>query len=206
MASTAKWGHSMATDEIKPEAELEFLDTLYGDPIRTEAMKAGRNLVVAGLLLLAVARFGATVQSTPLFPISFAKRPEVLPTVLAILVVILALNFLSKVLPDLLRFREVDVRIIRFIETQRVATARAAAEAIDASEPPDDEGCEPDPWWEHVAEIQEQAKKATAKVENRLGVRKLPRMMRIVRVVGEVGLPIGLASFAMWEASAVFRW
>lgn len=196
----------MAAEEITPEAELEFLDSLYGDPIRTEAMKAGRNLVIAALLLLAVARFGATVQSTPLFPISFAKRPEVLPTVLTILVVILALNFLSKVMPDLLRFREVDVRIIRFIEAQRVANARAAAGAIDDQEPYDDDPSDPDPWWEDVAKVRKQAEEATAKVENRLGVRKLPRAMRVARVLGEVGVPVGLAAFAMWEASAAFRW
>ena len=49
----------MAADDSAPTTELDFVETLYGDPIRKPAVGAGRNLLIASLLLIAVVKFGA---------------------------------------------------------------------------------------------------------------------------------------------------
>jgi len=52
-------GFDMAADDSAPTTELDFVETLYGDPIRKPAVGAGRNLLIASLLLIAVVKFGA---------------------------------------------------------------------------------------------------------------------------------------------------
>jgi hypothetical protein len=195
-------------EEASREAELEFLETVYGDPFRQATMKAGRNLAIASLLSVAVTKFGATVQSSSLFPISFTQHPDALPTVLTILVGVLTLNFISRVIPDLLRYREVELQIVRYISGCAIEEAREAARAVDAQAESDlqDDWYEPDPWWEEAGKVREKAEAVIAALQKRVGMRKLPRAIRLGRAVGEVAIPLVLAVFAFVEARHSIRW
>lgn len=171
--------------------ELSFIDTLYGDPVRPETVKAGRNLTIGSLLLLAVSKFGAQLQSTSLFPVTF-QNPDVLPTVLAIVVALLLLNFLGRVVMDVGLLVEGDQRIAKYIWDAKVAAAVGAASDVDddISRQHDDEGSpDPDPWWDEVGKVREAAQMAEEKIEAKLGRRSAFRLVRYLRGLAEVNYP-----------------
>jgi len=189
----------MAEDDSARADEAAFIATLYGDPVREPTFKAGRNLIIAALLLIAVMKFGAQVQSTSVFPITF-KSPDVLPTVLAALVLLLLLNFLARVVMDVGLFIEGERRIEGFLWRAKEEAALAAARDVDRQfEEYEDEGppSEPDPWWEPVAEVRKAANDAQETIEKRLGRNNLFRIFRQLRAGGEILVPVALATRAV---------
>jgi hypothetical protein len=190
----------MAQDETRRAAELDFIETLYGDPVRGTTSSAGRNLLVASLLLIAVMKFGAQVQSTALFPISFSKA-DVLPTVLAAIVALLMINFLGRALTDIGLFIEGERRIDRFTWDERVSAAVGAARGVDDSIDADHQSGydDPEPWWEEVGKVRQAAEKAREAIEVRLGRSLAVRVVRHVRLFGEATVPVifGIASLAL---------
>lgn len=198
----------MAEDDSARADEAAFIATLYGDPIREPTFKAGRNVIIAALLLIAVMKFGARVQSTSVFPITF-KSPDVLPTVLAALVLLLLLNFLARVVMDVGLFIEGERRIERFLWRAKKEAALAAARDVDRQFEDDrDEGPppEPDPWWEPVAAVREAANNAQETIEKRLGRNDLFRFFRQLRAGGEVLVPVALAVVAISLSAEKLRW
>lgn len=199
----------MAEEESKHADEADFIATLYGDPVRDSTFKAGRNLIIAALLLIAVMKFGAQVQSTSVFPITFTN-PAVLPTVLALLVTLLLLNFIARVAMDIGLFLEGERRIERFLWRAKEEAALAAARAVDdqfnydedQEGPPDD----PEPWWEPVVEVRKAAQAAQETIERRLGRNNLFRLFRQVRAGGEIVLPILFAAIALFLSIDKLQW
>ncbi|WP_296170192.1 hypothetical protein [uncultured Brevundimonas sp.] len=194
-------------DDSQQRAELAFIDTLYGDPVRDSTIKASRNLLVASLLLIAVMKFGAQVQSTSLFPVVF-KEPDVLPTLLAVLVGLLLTNFFGRVLMDIGLFFEGERRIERFIGKAQIdAAVKSAREIDDSIDTDSDEGHpDPDPWWEEVGKIRAAAQAAEGSIEKRLGRRTGVRIVRNIRAAGEVLVPLAFAIVALWLSAPSWRW
>jgi hypothetical protein len=198
----------MAADDSAPTAERDFIETLYGDPIRPSAARAARNLLIASLLLIAVVKFGAQIQSTSMFPISF-KQPDVLPTVLSVIVGFLTLNFLARILMEIGLFLESERRIKSYIWKVKVDASVAAAHDIDDgfSSQQEEEG-DPslDPWWEDVGEIREAAKKAEEAIEKRLGRNAAVRLVRSLRALGEVLVPLSFALASLVLSAPRWHW
>jgi len=193
-------------DDSEHRSELAFIDTLYGDPVRDSTLKASRNLLVSSLLLIAVMKFGAQVQSTPLFPVTF-KEPDVLPTLLSVLVSLLLINFLGRVFMDAGLFFEGERRIERFIWRSQVDEAVKSAREIDESIEYSDEGDpDPDSWWEEVGKIRAAAQAAEDAIEKRLGRRTAIRRVRYIRAGGEVFVPLFFAVVALCLSAPSWRW
>jgi hypothetical protein len=193
-----------ASDSSEVSAS-RFLEALYDDPLRAETARTGRFLIVASAICMTVVLFNVRLQSTSLVPIDFGSRIDVLPILIAIAVFLLLLSFLLRAITDLLRDREADLLVTRYIENERVTAAEKAARAADdeeaASEREFHEGSypapDPDPWWEPVIEIREAADAAVSKAEARIGIRRWPRRLRLVRKTLEVGVPVVFAVIAL---------
>jgi uncharacterized membrane protein len=193
-----------ASDSSEVSAS-RFLEALYDDPLRAETARTGRFLIVASAICMTVVLFNVRLQSTSLVPIDFGSRIDVLPILIAIAVFLLLLSFRLRAITDLLRDREADLLVTRYIENERVTAAEKAARAADdeeaASEREFHEGSypapDPDPWWEPVIEIREAADAAVSKAEARIGIRRWPRRLRLVRKTLEVGVPVVFAVIAL---------
>ncbi|HXA39666.1 MAG TPA: hypothetical protein VNW53_11745 [Phenylobacterium sp.] len=194
----------MAEADEARAAELDFIETLYGDPLRPATLKAGRNLLLFSLLQVAVVKFGAQVSSTSLFPLTF-KHPDVLPTVLTALVVLSLANFTIRVLMEIGLLVEVEQRITAFTWRVQVEAARKAARDVDASM--DDRGDEdPDPWWNDYYKVWQAAQSAVETVDQRLGRTNLVRAVRYLRAAAEALIPVAIALWAIALAAPQLRW
>jgi hypothetical protein len=187
--------------------ELDFIATLYGDPVRDSTNKAGRNLLIMSLLLIAVVKFGAQVQATALFPIRF-EHEAVLPTVLATLVMLLLLNFAGRVVMDIGLFLEGERRIESYVWKAKVDAANKAARDVDHAIEVDqnDPHFDPDPWWDEAIKVADAAKAAEESAERRLGRRNAFRNVRMVRAGGEALLPLAFALTALILSATLLRW
>jgi hypothetical protein len=196
-------------DLARRDAEAEFIATLYGDPIREPTAKLGRQLFVTSLLLIAVMKFGAEIDSSSLFPLKF-KEPDILPTGLSVAVALLLLSFVFRVVLDSGLLIEGERRITRFIwqakEQAAVDAARGVDEGFAAQEEDEGPDPDPDPWWEPVAEVRQAAAKAEEDLSTRLGRRTAIRYVRWVRAGGEVLLPLVAALAALILAYPNWHW
>lgn len=189
------------SDSVEPLAS-SFLEALYGDPLRTETMRTGRHLIIASAICIAVVLFKVRLQSTSLIPVDFGDRVDVLPMLLSLGVLLLLLGFMTRATTDVLRDLETALLVTRYIESERVKAAKAAAEQADddmAQQHHEDEygPYEPDPWWEPYYDIKVAADAAVERAEGRIGIRRLPRELRRVRKVLEIGVPIAFAVVAL---------
>jgi hypothetical protein len=122
-------------------------------------------------------------------------------------VLLLFVSFLLRATTDLLRDRETAILVTRYLEDARVKAAHSAAQAVeddiaqgqyeDHNDPSD-----PEPWWESYIAIKEAADSAVSKVEKRIGIRRLPRELRRMRKILEIGVPLVLAVAALLLSKA----
>ena len=113
---------------------------------------------------------------------------------LSVTVLLLSLSFLVRVATDLLRDREATVLVTRYIEQERIKAAEKASRAVDdeiseAEQEQRDGPSEPDPWWEDYYKVKEQSEKAVLKAEEKVGMRRLPQRVRLLRKYLEIGVP-----------------
>ena len=195
-----------SSDKDASSAKLtsDFLEGLYGDPLRSETMRAGRQLIIASAVCAAVVLFKVRLQSTSLVPLDFGNRVDVLPMLLSLAVVLLLVSFILRAATDLLRERETAKLVVEYVEGERVQAAKRAVqeteEGIAQSEREayeDRPDSDPDPWWEPYVAVKEAADAAVLKAEERLGIRRLPRQLRRARSILEVGVPIVFAALAI---------
>ena len=189
-------------DASSEKLTTRFVEGLYGDPLRPETMRAGRQLIIASAVCSAVVLFKVRLQSTSLIPLDFGDRVDVLPMLLALAVVLLLAGFVLRAATDLLRERETAKLVVEYIEGERVNAAERAARETDESiaegQREDHEGpSDPDPWWEPYIEVRKAADAAVLKAEKRLGIRRLPRNLRQARKILEVGVPVVFAVLAI---------
>jgi hypothetical protein len=190
------------------ESAQDFLEALYGDPLRAETLRTGRQLVIASIICIAVVIFKVRLQSTSLVPLDFGDRIEVLPMLLSLAVLLLLLSFSLRAVTDLLRDRETAVLVTRYIERQRTEAAKAAAKGQDDAieqaeyEARGEGDSDPDPWWEPYYEIKEAADSAVSVAEERVGIRRWPRHVRRLHQWLEVGVPGALAAIALFVPKA----
>jgi hypothetical protein len=188
--------------EGKKAPEVTFLEALYGDPLRAETMRTGRYLVIASSICMAVVLFKVRLQSTSLIPLDVGERVDVLPMLLSIAVLLLLLSFLLRATTDLLHDRETALLVTRYIENERVEAAEKSARETDDSiaegQREEVEGpYEPDPWWEPYMKVKEAADAAVSRAEMRVGIRSLPRGVRLTRKVLEFAVPLVSAVIAL---------
>ena len=189
----------MAEEDTEQEKSAEvtdsnFLEALYGDPLRAETARTGHYLVIASAICMAVVLFKVRLQSTSLIPVDFGSNIDVLPMLLSLAVVLLLLSFSLRAATDLFRDREASILVTRFIENERVKAARLAAQEtendIAEGQREYQEGpSEPDTWWEPYIEIKQAAGAAVSKAEKRIGIRRQPRELRRARKILEIGVP-----------------
>lgn len=184
------------------ESIEDFLEALYGDPLRTETMRAGRHLVIASVITIAAVIFKVRFQSTSLIPLDFGQHVEVLPMLLALTVLLLFLSFVVWAVTDIFRDREAAVLVTRYIEGERVKAAVKAAKAVDDNLEEqmreEREGpYNPEPWWEDVPKITDESDRAVSRAEERVGIRRWPRKLRRVRITLELGIPASFAVVAL---------
>ncbi|WP_155255209.1 hypothetical protein [Bradyrhizobium elkanii] len=196
--------NSPEIDASSEKLTSSFLEGLYGDPLRSETMRTGRQLIIASAVCAAVVLFNVRLQSTSLIPLDFGNRIDVLPMLLALAVMLLLLSFVLRAATDLLRERETAKLVVEYIEGERVKAAERAAqeteESIAQSEREYREGrpdSDPDPWWEPYIAVKEAADAAVLKAEKRLGIRRLPRHLRQALKTLEVSVPIVFAALAI---------
>jgi hypothetical protein len=183
--------------EQKESAEVtdsNFLEALYGDPLRAETARTGRYLVIASAICMAVVLFKVRLQSTSLIPVDFGSNIDVLPMLLSLAVVLLLLSFSLRAATDIFRDREASILVTRYIENERVKAAELAAQETEndiaeGQREYQDGPSEPDPWWEPYIEIKQAADAAVSKAEKRIGIRRQPRELRRARKILEIGVP-----------------
>lgn len=179
---------------------LDFLSNLYDDPIRPETAKRGRWLIGVSIATTSVTVFGANLSSTSSFPINFPATNSALPSVLALLVVLLLGEFILRSTTDLLREKEIQLVINKYISAQSLHRKKLEAKAVDdQQEDPREVGYdwEPDPWWRQFYMEADAAKERIEKLEERLGERWLPRTLRNVRMTLELSAPVLLGLVAI---------
>lgn len=182
------------SDAVDPrEAEREYLETLYGEPLREPTVKASRQLLVMSLVLIAVVKFGATIDSSSIFPLKFT-RADVLPSALCVAVVLLLLNFLPRIITDLGLFVEGEHRINQFIWKAKVDAAVDEASKVEdevyGQHQDDEERAEPDDWWLEVGRVRDAAAKAEETMNARLGRQAVIRWTRYFRALGNSLVPV----------------
>jgi hypothetical protein len=197
----------MNQNEEKAETSAaDFLEALYGDPLRAETIRTGRHLIVASAISITVVLFKVRLQSTTLIPLDFGDRIDVLPMLLSIGVALLLASFFVRAFTDMLRDREAARLVARYGEGERANAAEKAArdadEAIDGgqAEAVGDYDPDPDEWWKVAISIRSEADKAVEKAAKRVGVRRLPQGLRAVRKWLEICVPIIFASIALMLA------
>src|SRR5258706_13994594 len=121
----------MSREEEAETAPADFLEALYGDPLRAETMRTGRYLVIASAVSMTVVLFKIRLQSTSLIPLDFGDRIDVLPMLLSLAVFLLLVSFLMRAIRDVFRDREAAALVTRYVEGERVKAARKAAIGID---------------------------------------------------------------------------
>jgi hypothetical protein len=114
-------------DASSEKLTSSFLEGLYGDPLRPETMRTGRQLIIASAVCVAVVLFNVRLQSTSLIPLDFGNRIDVLPMLLALAVGLLLVSFVLRATTDLLRERETAKLVVEYIEGERVKAAHRAA-------------------------------------------------------------------------------
>lgn len=193
----------MAESPDKKPSDIEFLESLYGEPLRQATSRAGKTLVIAGLAAIAIVKFNGRYEKTNAFPLIFDHAEEILLWAALIGVFLLVVNFLLKALTDLAREKEAELLVARYLESVRVDAAVRVARAIDDQEPDprEEERPEPDPWWEEVGKVREAAENAVIEKEKRLGLRKKPLLLRRIRVLAEVSAPLIIGLIALFVAS-----
>jgi hypothetical protein len=134
--------------------------------------------------------------------LDFGARADVLSMLLSLAVLLLLVSFLLRATTDLLRDQETAVLVTRYIEEERAKAALAEARAVDESmadqQREDYEGeSGSDPWRDAYAEVRTAADAAVTKAEQRIGIRRLPRILRIVRKSLEVVVPVVVALLAL---------
>jgi hypothetical protein len=183
--------------------ETKFLESLYGDPLRSETSRTGRQLVLISAICIAVVLFNVRLQATSLIPLDFGNHVEVLPMLLSLGVLLLLMSFLVRAGTDLLRDLETAVFITNYIEGIRLKAAESGARAADQDmanaqyEEGDGYESEPEPWWEEYHKVKQETENAVAAAEARVGIRRLPRRLRQIRVVLEIVVPIVFAGVAL---------
>jgi len=173
------------------------LEALYDDPLRPATAKAGRTVVIVSLIAISVALFGARLAPSSVVPLSFEDRPDVLPALLFAVLLLLTLNFGLKAWTDWLRDKEVRLVITRYIEQQRAKTAVETAHDINRAIATQEPGAEWDntpleSWEEEADAVVRSSKERVAAVEEALGLRTVPRVLRLVRIGAEILIPLGL--------------
>lgn len=196
-----------SANEKKEGAEIAsssgFLEGLYGDPLRKETMRTARYLVITSAICIVVVVFNVRLQSAPLIPLDFGARNDVLPMLLSVAVLVLLISFLLRAVTDLLHDRETALLVVKYIEGERseaaLASARDVEDDLARSERQFHEGPDgpEEPWWESYTEVREAADAAVKKAEERIGIRRWPRMLREMRKVLEVGVPLLVALLAL---------
>lgn len=187
-------------EQASADPAAAFLEALYGDPLRTETIRTGRQLVIVSLICIVAVLFDARLQSTSLIPLEFGARTDVLPMLLSLAVTLLAVSFILRAATDIMRDQETSILIVRYIEGMRTNAARKEAEETDyqiAQGQEEDDPYGPDPWWEGYLEVQTAANAAISEAEERIGVRRLPQMLRRLRKSLEVGVPVIFAALAL---------
>jgi hypothetical protein len=187
-------------DAAAENSASSFLEGLYGDPLRADTMRTARYLVIASAICMAVVLFKVRLQSTSLIPLDFGDRVDVLPMLLSLAVLLLLVSFSLRASTDLLRDREAAILVTRYIEGERADAALAGAQDIDremAEQQEEDHGGGADPWWETYQEVRDAADAAVRKAEGRIGIRRLPRELRRVRKILEIGVPVVFAIVAL---------
>ena len=186
-----------------PAQSPAALEALYEDPLRPSTARAGRAVVIASLVAISVAMFGAKLTSSSAIPISFEDRPEVLPSMLFSILALLTLNFALKAWTDWLRDKEVRLQITRFIEDQRTRAAIEEAHRINAeimAQEPIREW-EQDPhleeWEEQAEKVEQAAIERVKQMEESLGLRSVPQNLRLTRILLEIHVPIVLGALGM---------
>lgn len=189
----------MASDDAEKPDAVEFLEALYGDPLRRETSRAGILLTVVGLAEIAVLLFGGKLTATSFFPVSFGDRADVLPMLMALVVLLLTVGFALRALTDFFRSKEARLLIARYVEHERVAAVERSARAIDEQQPEQEgEGdSEPDPWWVPVFDAQQAAERNIRRLEERLGLRRAPRVLRAIRLWAEIGVPLLIGCYGI---------
>ncbi|WP_143271629.1 hypothetical protein [Bradyrhizobium mercantei] len=181
-----------------------FLESLYGDPLSEETMRTARYLIVISAICMTAVLFNVRLQPTSLIPLDFGGRSDVLSMLLVLGVLLLLVNFLLRASTDLLRDRETGVLVTRYIEGERTKAALASARSADdymvQQEREMREGDytpDPEPWWDAYGKVEDAANAAVRKAEGRIGIRRLPRVLRHVRKSLEVCVPIAIALLAL---------
>ena len=202
------WGILVTTEipETKPASEIaagSFLENLYGDPLQAETMRTGRHLIIASAICISVVLFNVRLQSTSMLPFDIGDHSEVLSMLAALAVLLLFVSFVVRAITDVLHDREATVHVTRYIEQERVKAAKEAARAIEddryISVEDDYDGPERDDeaHWDRVHKIEEEANSAVSKAEARVGIRKMPRAVRLIRKCLEIGFPVIFAIVAL---------
>ncbi|WP_074448599.1 hypothetical protein [Bradyrhizobium yuanmingense] len=186
----------------------DFLEGLYGEPLRAETMRTGRHLIIASTICAVVVTFDVQLKGTGLVPLDFGNRPEVLAMLMALAVILLLLSFVLRTWTDLLRERETAKLVTQYIEDERVDAARESAEGADAEELRSRREAldEPEYYdqedsnWDAYHKVKDAADAALQKAEDRLRKRRWPLGLRRTWMILEAGLPIVFAAFAIYKS------
>lgn len=183
----------------------EFLEGLYGDPLRVETSRSGRSLIILSAICIVSVLFNVGLQSTSLVPLNFGSHVEVLPMLLSLAVLLMLLNFVMRAATDVFHDFETGVLVTRYIQSEQVNAATEMARAADrdmeeqqrANYGADNDA---DPWWQQVFDVEEAARQAVREAEKRVGIRAIPRVARQLRKWVEIVVPILFALIALFLA------
>lgn len=189
-------------DDIEEGFDISVIrEAIYGNAFSEGTEKSGRNLLLVATVTLVTAVFEVAVKSTPLVPLDFSKQPDSLITFLAIANIALLINYTLKASNDLFRAREDWANARKFIQIERIRRAHLSAketekQILSAQPHPDEFDLSPEPWWEEYHEVEEEGRTLIRNIEAGISNRRLPIIVRWIRLVFFGGLPVltGLAA------------
>lgn len=200
-------------DEIESDFDVNAIrEAIYGDAFSEGTEKSGRNLLLVATVTLVISIFDVAVKSTPLVPLDFSNNPDSLITFLAITNIALLMNYALRASNDFLRAKEDWATAQKFIEIERIKRARRLAqdtdEAIASGEPPPNGDYSfDDEWWEEFSVTREEAIERIREIEDRVAERRIPILVRWIRLIFFGGLPLLIGFVALthtWENALHF--
>ncbi len=161
-------------------------EALYGDGLTERTQKTGRALTLVSLATLMVSVFDLSVEKIPAIPIDFSRQPAALSMFLGVLCIGLFGAYCLRLATDYLRTREESLELVTYLEGRRINNAWVEARKIDDeiySHQYQEHQSFPEPWEEHASQITKDAKKIMKRLESKIGDRKLPKIVRNIRLM-----------------------
>lgn len=177
----------------------DMMDAIFGDPFSSLTRRSGKSLSVSSFTLILAWVFNLKITKSPWPPVELEiTNPQIIQVILVIVCLGFLLRYVLAFLPDYYREKERRKMVQSFLLSQQLKTAHEhASEDDDQIYHGEEEGMDPDPWWEDYIEMLQRIDPELKQLRPFAGKQVHLQLLRSVRVYGEGVFPIGITIVAI---------